>query len=125
MTSLTWLALITAGAVGAPLRYLTDTAIGHRNRGVFPWGTLTVNVVGSFLAGFLGGLAVYHGLSDSTRTVLAVGFCGALTTFSTFTYETIHLLEQGAIREAVRNTAATLIVGVAAAAIGLGLAGFL
>lgn len=123
MTSLGWLAVVAAGAVGAPLRYLSDTAIGHRNRGVFPWGTLAVNTAGSLLAGFLSGLAIHHGLSDPTRTVLAVGFCGALTTFSTFTYETVHLIEQGAIPEAIRNTAVTLALGVAAAATGIGLAG--
>lgn len=122
MTPLAWLALATAGAIGAPLRYLVDSTIGNRAPGVFPWGTLSVNVTGSLISGFLTGLALRHGLADTSETVLVAGFCGAFTTFSTFSYETVAFLEQGAHREAIRNTIATLASGLTAATAGLALA---
>ena len=114
-----WLGLIVAGAVGAPARYLLDDAISSRTQGVFPWGTLVINVSGSFLLGLLTGLALFHAFPATPRLILGTGFCGAYTTFSTFTYETVRLLEEGAVTEAVRSALASLVLGAAAAAAGL------
>ena len=114
-----WLGLIVAGAVGAPARYLLDDAISSRTQGVFPWGTLVINVSGSFLLGLLTGLALFHGFPATPRLILGTGFCGAYTTFSTFAYETVRLAEEGAVNEAVRNALAGLVLGAGAAAAGL------
>ncbi len=114
--------LMLAAAVGAPLRYVVDQAIQHRWSGAFPGGTLTVNVTGSLLLGLLTGLAAHHGLSPQAVTVLGTGLLGAYTTFSTFSYETVRLLEDGAVVEAALNVTGSLGLALAAAAAGLGLA---
>ena len=116
MSPLAWIAFIAAGAIGAPVRYLIDGAVGDRTEGVFPWGTFIVNVTGSLLLGFLTGLALYRAFPTEPKVVLATGFCGAYTTFSTFTFETVRLVEAGAINEALRNALGTLVTCAAAAA---------
>lgn len=116
------LVVALAGAVGAPARYLIDTLVQERTSGVFPWGTLLVNGTGSLLLGLVTGLALYHGLGHVPKTLVGSGFCGSFTTFSTFSYETVRLLEDGARLEAVANLAASVGVGLAAAALGLALA---
>jgi CrcB protein len=117
-----WVAFVVAGAIGAPARYLIDVAIQDRTEGAFPWGTFVVNVSGSLLLGFLTGLALHHGLPKEAKIVLGTGLCGAYTTFSTFTFETVRLIEEGAFIEAFRNAFGTLVVGAAAAAFGLAVA---
>jgi len=122
VSSLGWVAFVVAAAVGAPVRYLVDIAVAERVRGALPWGTLVINVSGSFLLGLLTGLGLHHGLPRTARVVLGVGFCGAYTTFSTFTFETVRLMEEGSPVEALKNTVATFLAGTLAAATGLGLA---
>jgi CrcB protein len=117
-----WIAFVAAGAAGAPSRYLVDGYVGDRAQGVFPWGTFLVNVTGSLLLGFLTGLALYHGLPNAPKVVVGTGFCGAYTTFSTFTFETVRLIEEGAINEAFRNALGSLATGAVAAAAGVALA---
>ncbi len=108
--------LIAAGAaLGAPLRYLTDRAVQALHDSVFPWGTLVVNVSGSLLLGFLVGLPA----SSAWMSVAGTGFCGALTTFSTFSYETLRLVQDGARFYAVANIAASLVAALGAGACGL------
>jgi CrcB protein len=119
VSPLAWVGFVVAGAVGAPARYLLDDAISSRALGVFPWGTLLINVSGSFLLGLLTGLALFHAFPPTAKVILGTGFCGAYTTFSTFTYETIRLLEEGAVNEAVRSALANLLLGAGAAAAGL------
>ena len=113
--------VMLAAAVGAPLRYLVDQAVQHRRDGPFPAGTLTINVSGSLLLGLLTGLATHHGLSPQALAVLGAGLLGAYTTFSTFSYETIRLLAGGAALQATLNVAVSLLLGLGAAAGGLGL----
>lgn len=122
MTPLGWTAFVAAAAVGAPLRYVVDIYVSERTKGVFPWGTLVINASGSLVLGFITGLALYHGFPNTPKVVLGTGFCGAYTTFSTFTYETVHLLEDGETAHALRNALSTLVLGAGAAALGLALA---
>ena len=115
---MTVLLVALGAAIGAPLRYLSDRAIQARQDSVFPWGTFTVNVVGSLLLGFLIGLPV-----DSALTaLLGTGFCGALTTYSTFSYETLKLARSGARLLAVANAVGSVLAGLGAAYVGLLLA---
>jgi fluoride exporter len=122
MSPIGWIAFVAAGAIGAPVRYLIDGVISDRARGTFPWGTFTINTTGSLLLGFLTGLALYHGFPDTPKLVFGTGFCGAYTTFSTHTFETVRLIEDGTPAGAARNALGTLVAGTAAAAIGLALA---
>lgn len=122
MSPLAWVAFVGAGGVGASLRYLVDGFVAERTEGAFPWGTLVINATGSLVLGLLTGLAMYHGFPKTSKVVLGTGFCGAYTTFSTFTYETIRLMEEGAMNEAARNALGTLVVCALAAAAGLALA---
>jgi fluoride exporter len=118
---LTWLVIAVAGALGATARYLVDHLISTRLSGVFPWGTFAINVSGSFLAGVVTGLVLTGRTSTATATVVAGGFLGAYTTFSTAMYETSRLLEDGAHRVALVNLVAPLGASVAAASLGWGL----
>jgi CrcB protein len=113
--------LIIAGAIGAPTRYIVDELVKDRVPGTFPWGTFVINVSGSFILGVVTGLALYHGLGPIPKAAIGVGFCGAFTTFSTFSYETIRLVEIGAVRPAIGNVVGSIVAGLAAAGLGLAL----
>jgi fluoride exporter len=111
--------LVALGAaLGAPTRYLTDRFIQGRHDSLFPWGTLAVNVTGSFLLGLLAGLPV----SDPVMAAVGVGFCGALTTYSTFGYETVRLAQNRARFYAAVNATASILAGLGAAYCGLAFA---
>ena len=122
MSPVSWIAFLCAAAVGAPARYLLDGFVQDRTMGAFPWGTFAVNMSGCLILGFLTGLGMYHGTSDTARTVLGTGGLGAYTTFSTFTFETVTLAEEGALDEAARNVGFSMVIGAAMAAAGLALA---
>ncbi|MFF5288228.1 fluoride efflux transporter CrcB [Paractinoplanes globisporus] len=115
---MTLLLVALGAAVGAPLRYLTDRAVQARHDSVFPWGTFAVNMAGSLLLGFLTGLPS----SAAVTALLGTGFCGALTTYSTFSYETLRLAQEGARFYAVVNVVASVVAGLGAAGVGLLLA---
>lgn len=115
------LVVFLGGMIGAPLRYLTDKAIQGRHDSVFPLGTLTVNIMGSFILGALAAATAAHGLPPSVMLLLGTGLCGGLTTFSTFTFETVRLLEDGSLAEAGLNALGSLLLGLAAAAAGYAL----
>ncbi len=121
MNSILFLAIATGGFVGAPSRYLLDRAVTRRTDSELPWGTFLINVTGSLLLGFLTGLVLGHRLSSVPKALLGTGFCGAYTTFSTFTYETLRLVEDGELLQAALNIAASVVVGLAAAAAGVAL----
>jgi CrcB protein len=111
--------VITGAAVGAPLRYLSDRAVQSRHDTVFPWGTFTVNVIGSLILGIITGAVAAGGASPQVQLAVGTGFCGALTTYSTFSYETLRLLEDDARFFAAANVAASIIAGLCAAFLGV------
>jgi len=116
--AVTLLLVIVGAAVGAPLRYLTDRAIQQRHDSDFPWGTLTVNVAGSLVLGLMTG-AVAAGVSPEPLVPLVgAGLCGALTTWSAFSYETLRLAQEELTAQAAANVALSLGAGVAAAFLG-------
>lgn len=107
------------GALGAISRYgLSSLVYGITGRG-FPWGTLVVNILGSFFMGLLSVWLIERIASTELRALLIVGFLGALTTFSTFSIETLALLEEGALTRAFANVLTSVIVCVAAAWAGV------
>ena len=110
---MTLLLIALGAAAGAPLRYLTDRAVQARHDSVFPWGTF--NVAGSFILGLLAALPVDGGVMAFAGT----GFCGALSTYSTFGYETLRLAETGARSYALLNAAASIAAGLGAAYCGM------
>ena len=111
------------GGVGSVLRFLLGRLIQDRAGGVFPWGTLLVNIAGSFLLGFLMEYALATPvISRETRAMLTTGFCGGFTTFSTFSYETMTLMRDGDYRGAGLYIGLSLVLSVAAMFGGLILA---
>ncbi|MFH9576101.1 fluoride efflux transporter CrcB [Streptomyces sp. NPDC017230] len=117
-----WLLVVVGGMIGAPLRHLTDRAVRSRHDTVFPWGTFTVNVVGCLALGLLTGAALAGAAGSDLRLLLGTGLCGALTTYSTFSYETLRLAETGARLQAAVNAGASVAAGLGAAFAGVTLA---
>ncbi|MER7607134.1 fluoride efflux transporter CrcB [Nocardioides sp. NPDC127503] len=115
---MTALLVVLGGAIGAPARYLTDLYVKEWTGADFPWGTMVVNAVGSLVLGLLAGAAASGVLPGWVLTVAGTGFCGALTTFSTFSYETVRLAENGRWRSAALNVLGSLAVGTAAVSLG-------
>ncbi|GAA2349144.1 fluoride efflux transporter FluC [Streptomyces violaceusniger] len=114
-----WLLVVAGAMVGAPLSFLTDRAVQARHETVFPRGTFAVNVTGCLILGLLSGAVSYGAVSHSPQLLLRTGLCGALTTYSTFSYETLRLAEGGARFFAAANVIANVIASVVA---GLGAA---
>ncbi|MDT9699917.1 fluoride efflux transporter CrcB [Streptomyces sp. P17] len=112
-----WLLVVAGAMVGAPLRYLTDRAVQSRHDSVFPRGTFAVNVTGCLILGLLTGSASSH-----VQLLLGTGLCGALTTYSTFSYETLRLAETGAGLYALGNVVGSVTAGLGAAFTGVWLA---
>jgi CrcB protein len=109
--------LVALGAViGAPARYLTDRAVQTRHDSVFPWGTLTVNVVASFVFGVVAGAAGH--VSTDVQALVATGFCGALSTFSTFSYETMRLAQVRSTYLALANVFISVAASLGAVSLG-------
>ncbi len=117
-----WLLVVAGAVVGAPLRYLTDRAVQSRHDSVFPWGTFLVNVSGCLILGLVTGAAAQGAASSHLQLLLGTGLCGALTTYSTFSYETLRLAETGSGLYAVANIAGSVTAGLGAAFVGVSLA---
>ena len=113
--------VVVAGAVGAVLRYLVDRTVQRRAGSDFPLGTLVINVSGSLVLGILVGSAVHHGVSTGELTVAGTGLIGAYTTFSTFSFDSVRLLENGEWAPLTLSVVASLAAGLGAAAAGLAL----
>ena len=118
MTRVFWIG--AAGFFGAIARYGIEGLVSRRTGGQFPWGTLVVNVSGCFVLGLLFTLFTERFLPHpNLRAALTVGFLGAYTTFSTFSLETVRLLEDGAVWLAGANAAASLALGIAFVSLGI------
>lgn len=110
------------GAIGAVGRYWISGWVSRLSTpSVFPWGTLTVNVVGALVLGTFVGATAFgrFAVSPNLRAFVAIGVLGAFTTFSTFAYENLEALRVGDLRSAILNIGASLFVGLAACWIGL------
>lgn len=116
MSALTVLWVALGAAVGAPLRFLVDRAVQARHGSPFPWGTFTVNLIGSFLLGALTGAATV--LPPAVSATVGTGLCGALTTYSTFGYEAFTLVEKGLRATALRYVVGSVAAGLLVAAVG-------
>jgi fluoride exporter len=114
VTPLVVLTVLLAGAAGAVLRFLAARLLATRSR--FPFAVLLVNVIGSAIGGAVFALAERGGVGADVRLVLLTGLCGGLTTFSTFSVETVQLVEQGRAKLAFLNVSSNLVLGLAAAA---------
>lgn len=115
------LAVALGGAAGAVGRYAVMSALGHWLGSGFPWGTLAVNLVGSFLMGALVEvMALAWSPSPEMRALLVVGVLGGFTTFSTFSLDVVTLLERQNFPYALAYVAGSLVLGVAALFAGLG-----
>jgi CrcB protein len=111
---MTVLLVLLGGALGAPARYLTDLSVQRLHDSVFPWGTWAVNVVGCLVLGVVAGA----GPPGWLLSLVGTGFCGALTTFSTFGFETVRLIEDDDRAAAVWNMLGSLTAGLVAVAVG-------
>ena len=115
------------GGLGAVCRYLVTTHIGERFGVLFPFGTLTVNTLGSFLMGLIMGVLLllserFELTTESFRLLLTVGFLGGFTTFSSFSMETMTLLRGGSYFYAIANILLNVLLGLLAVWLGLTLA---
>ncbi|MEU6999723.1 fluoride efflux transporter CrcB [Nonomuraea sp. NPDC046570] len=112
------IAVFIGGVLGAPARYLVDRFIKERFGATMPWGTLAVNVLGSAILGLFMGLASNGRIPHAVLSLIGTGFCGALTTFSTFSADTFKLIEAGSANKAWGNVLLNLIIGMAILSLG-------
>lgn len=116
----TFLAISAGAVLGANARYLVGGVIAERATTTFPVSTLVVNVTGSFLLGIVLGLVVDRGFGPTWwRPFLAIGFLGSYTTFSTFSWETVALIESGAWTWAALNIAGSVVLSIGATVAGI------
>jgi len=124
--ALTFVLFAVGAGVGAPLRMVIDAHVQSRIRHPLPVGTLAVNTIGSFVLGVVIALGSQGVVGETTELVIGAGFCGALTTFSTFAYQTVRLVEAGTVGLALAtitlNTVVTLTVAGTAYAVVLAVA---
>jgi CrcB protein len=108
------------GFIGANIRYIVGNLVGRMLGIGFPYGTFIINITGSFILGLFSTLALRLGWWDGWRLIVAVGFVGAYTTFSTFEYETLRLLVDGQRWEAASmNIVGSVVFGLGAAGLGV------
>ena len=120
MSGMQIVAIMGGGALGALMRFIVSMSITERLGNSFPYGTLTVNVVGSFVMGFLAMWLVEKiGLDPLWRLAIFVGFLGAFTTFSTFSMETLNLFEEGLALRALANMFINVSLSVLAVWLGV------
>jgi len=114
MTAAVWAGVVLVGGIGSVLRFLIDRAVARRVARPFPFGTLTVNISGAALLGFLAGLA----LSKEAALLAGTAFVGAYTTFSTWMLETQRLSEERQMRSALGNIVVSVVLSMTAALLG-------
>ena len=116
----TCLIVLLGGALGSLARYLISVAAMPISQSL-PWGTIIINIVGSFIIGLFGTMTLAHGrfpASDNLRLFVMIGLCGGFTTFSSFSLQTLDLLRNGAVVRAAINIAASVVLCVLAVALG-------
>lgn len=119
--AVTYLMVALGGAIGSVARYWAAIAVARAWGAAFPWGTVLINISGSFLIAFFGGLTAASGAlpaSNHLRVLVMVGFCGGYTTFSSFSLQTLELLNDGQALAAMGNILVSVIPGLLAAAAG-------
>lgn len=115
-----YLLIAVGGASGALARYILGGIINNKLGPGFPYGTLVINISGSFILGLFMTLGTERFLiSPNWRLLIAIGFLGAYTTFSTFSYETMTLLADGSIMRAGLNVVASVFIGLLACWVGI------
>lgn len=117
--------LALGGVLGTLARFLLGGWIHSWVGAAMPWGTLTINLLGSFVLGVAMRGAELSSLSPELRAMIGIGFCGAFTTFSTFTFETVSLMQEGAWVRAAFYAFGSLGMGLVAMALGLSTANLL
>ncbi|HET6873770.1 MAG TPA: fluoride efflux transporter CrcB [Acidimicrobiales bacterium] len=115
-----WVGL--AGSLGAVARFVTDGTVRTRVASAVPVGTILINIVGSLILGVLTGLVEFHHVTTTLTLVAGTGFCGGFTTFSTASFESVRLLQQGALAAAAVNITVTVAGTLVAAGAGIALA---
>lgn len=123
MIALLLLGVAVAGGLGASCRLIVDGILKARVRVAYPLGTTVINITGSFLLGLVTGLAVTHVLPPEWRAIIGVGFIGGYTTFSTASFETVRLAQEGRYAAAVSNGFGMLAGALLAAGVGLWVGG--
>jgi len=114
-----YISIMIGGAVGALLRYTISIGVHNLANSDFPWGTLTVNLIGSFLIGLFWQLFDSYSIPPHMRGMLFAGGLGAFTTFSTYSLETVLLLQNGQIKLGLMNTAISATLGIIAVWLGM------
>jgi len=120
LADIVWVGL--AGSVGAAARFVVDGTVRVRVPSRVPVGTIVINLAGSLLLGVLTGLVVFHHVTSTLTLVAGTGFCGGFTTFSTASFETVRLFQQGELAAGGINLTVTVAGALAAAIAGMGLA---
>jgi CrcB protein len=117
-----YVAVAVGGAFGAVARFAIDGWVSERTGGLFPWGTLVINLSGAFLLGLLATLAIDRAvLSPDIRPIAMIGFLGAYTTFSTWMLDCWRLMQDGAWALAVANLVGSVLLGLVAVGLGVAL----
>lgn len=107
-----YIMLAAGGAIGTVLRYSVSGMTQRAVNSMFPWGTLAVNLTGSFMIGLLWGIFEVRSISSDLRTFLFIGILGGFTTFSTFALESLNLMREGEIKFALSNVLVSNILGI-------------
>jgi CrcB protein len=119
------LVVMAGGAIGSLARYGLAMAVGTWAGGGFPWGTVLINILGSFIIGWYGGMTGpmgRHPASEAMRAFVMIGICGGFTTFSSFSLQTMELLRSGYTGRAIANVVASVLLCLMATTLGLRLA---
>ena len=126
MSFTTCLVVMLGGALGTLSRYLISL-VALPISGELPWGTIIVNITGSFIIGFFGTLTLAHGrypVSEEVRLFVMIGICGGYTTFSSFSLQTLDLLRSGALTRAAINVVLSVVLCILAVAAGHAIAAY-
>lgn len=107
------------GFIGANSRYILGAWVANKWGTAFPYGTFIINITGCFILGLFATLAMRLTWNDNWKLLIAMGFVGAYTTFSTFEYETLQLVADGSWKQALVNTVGSVVLGFGAAYLGV------